>query len=145
MRQEAKTKYALYPTCVSGKFVGWSFLALITKNLITMKKLFISCLTILGLLFSFSGFSADKEAKEITIKGEGKCGKCALKETASCQNVIQVEKGKNKGTYYLAQNQVSKDFHDTVCKESKQVKATGTVKEVDGKKEFTATKIEEVK
>jgi hypothetical protein len=110
-----------------------------------MKKLFISCLTIVGLLFSLSGFSADKEAKEITIKGEGKCGKCALKETASCQNVIQVEKGKNKGTYYLAQNQVSKDFHDTICKESKQVKATGTVKEVDGKKEFTATKIEEAK
>ena len=145
MGQEAKTKYALYPTCLSGEFVGWFSLALITNNLITMKKLFVSCLTIVGLLFSFSGLSADKEAKEITIKGEGKCGKCALKETASCQNVIQVEKGKNKGTYYLAQNQVSKDFHDTVCKESKQVKATGTVKEVDGKKEFTATKIEEVK
>jgi len=110
-----------------------------------MKKLFSSYFTIIGLFVSATAFAADKEAKEITIKGEGKCGKCALKETASCQNVISVEKGKNKGTYYLAQNQVSKDFHDTVCKETKQVKATGTVKEVDGKKEFTATKLEEVK
>ena len=110
-----------------------------------MKKLLVSYLSIIGILVSFTAFSADKEAKEITIKGEGKCGKCALKETSSCQNVIAVEKGKNKGTYYLAENKVSKDFHDTICKESKQVKATGTVKEVDGKKEFTATKIEVVK
>jgi hypothetical protein len=110
-----------------------------------MKKQIVSCLTAIGLLVSFTAFAADKEAKEITIKGEGKCGKCALKETASCQNVIEVEKGKNKGTYYLAQNSVSKDFHDTICKEAKKVKATGTVKEVDGKKEFTVTKIEELK
>ena len=98
----------------------------------------------MGMLAASWTFAADKDkdSKEITIKGEGKCAKCALKETDSCQNAIQVESGKDKGTYYLAQNSVSKEFHDTICKETKKVKATGTVKEVDGKKEFTASKIE---
>jgi hypothetical protein len=96
-------------------------------------------------MFSFAtstSIGADNE--EITIQGEGKCGKCSLKETDSCQNVVQVEKGKNKGTYYLVQNDVSKSFHDNICKETKNVKATGTVKKVDGKNEFTASKIEVV-
>lgn len=85
---------------------------------------------------------AAEKGKEVTITGEGKCGKCALKETAECQNVIQVqEKGKTVN-YYLAKNDVSKDFHSNLCKETKKVTATGTVKKVDGKKELTATKIE---
>src|SRR2546421_1047221 len=86
-------------------------------------------------------YAAD-DSKEITITGEGKCGKCSLKETEKCQNVIQVEEKGKKVNYYLAKNKVSDDFHDNICKESKKVKATGTVKEVDGKKEFTAKKIE---
>ena len=74
----------------------------------------------------------------------GKCAKCALKETDSCQNVIEAEEHGKKVTYYLAKNDISKDFHSNICKESKKVKATGTVAEVDGKKELTATKIEVV-
>ena len=96
------------------------------------------------LAFATPSFAADEgkdDAKKMTITGTGKCGKCALHETDSCQNVIQTEKGGKTVTYYLAKNAVSKDFHDNICKESKKVKATGTVKDVDGKKEFTATKI----
>ena len=48
-------------------------------------------------------------------------------------------------TYYLADNAVSKKFHDKICSKSAQVKATGDVKEVDGKMELTASKIELVK
>jgi RecG-like helicase len=109
-----------------------------------MKKVLYSSLAAIG-MFSFAAstsIAADDDAKEITIKGEGKCGKCALKETDSCQNVVQVDAGKNKGTYYLVQNEVSKSFHDNICKETKNVTATGTVKKVDGKNQFTATKIE---
>jgi hypothetical protein len=109
-----------------------------------MKKLLFSSFALIGIFAASVAFGADKESKEITIKGDGKCGKCALKETDSCQNVIQVDKGKNKGTYYLVQNDISKNFHDNICKETKKVKATGSVKEADGKKEFTATKIEVV-
>src|SRR5437879_6216414 len=74
--------------------------------------------------------------EKVTITGEGKCAKCALKEADKCQNVIQVEEGGKKVNYYLAQNKIAKDFHENICKESKKVTATGTVKEVDGKKEF---------
>jgi RecG-like helicase len=84
-----------------------------------------------------------KEAKERTITGECKCAKCALKEADKCQNVIEAENAKGrKVKYYLADNDVSKDFHKNVCKEAKKVTVTGTVKKVDGKNELTATKIE---
>src|SRR6266852_3152749 len=93
------------------------------------------------LAMATASFAADKD-KEVTITGEGKCGKCALHETAKCQNVIQTTEDGKTVTYYLTQNSVSKNFHDNLCKESKKVTATGTVKEVDGKKELTVTKLE---
>lgn len=85
-------------------------------------------------------FAADS-GKEKTITGEAKCGKCMLKETAKCQTVIQVEKKGKTVNYYLTDNDVSKAFHENVCKEAKKVTATGMVKRVDGKNEFTASKI----
>ncbi len=88
------------------------------------------------------GLATPAAAKEITITGEGKCAKCALHETDKCQNVIQVSKKHKTVTYYLVQNDVSKKFHDELCKGPKQVKATGTLKTVDGKKELTASKID---
>jgi len=89
-------------------------------------------------------YAADKE-KETTIKGEAKCAKCSLKEADKCQNVIEVEKDGKKVKYYLVQNDVSKQFHKNVCTETKKATATGTDKEVDGKHQFTAKKIELVK
>jgi hypothetical protein len=85
---------------------------------------------------------ADETPKEKTITGEAKCGKCMLKETAKCQTVIQV-KNKNGKTvnYYLADNEVAKAFHEDVCEAAKKVTATGTNKKVDGKNEFTVSKI----
>ena len=85
---------------------------------------------------------AEDKGKEITITGDAKCGKCAMKETEKCQNVIQVDKDGKKATYYLVQNDVSKKFHGNVCQETKKATATGTCKKVDGKLQFTATKIE---
>ena len=87
-------------------------------------------------------FGAD-QPKEKTITGEAKCGKCMLKETDKCQTVIQVENKNGKTVnYYLTANAVSKAFHENVCKEAKKVTATGTVKKVDGKNEFTVSKID---
>ncbi len=89
-------------------------------------------------------FAADKD--EVTLSGEAKCAKCALKETAKCQTVIETEGKDGKAVkYYVANNDVGKAFHKTICEENKKVTATGTVKEVDGKKEFTASKIEVAK
>ena len=81
-------------------------------------------------------------AKEKTITGEAKCAKCALKEADKCQTVVVTEKNGKKETYYLAQNDKSKEFHEKICKAPAKVTATGTVKEVDGKKELTVSKID---
>jgi hypothetical protein len=105
-----------------------------------MKK-FSSIIALVGLL-AIPAFAADKE---VTITGEGKCAKCALHETKKCQNVIQTEENGKTVTYYLAQNDTSKDFHDNLCKKSEKVTATGTVSEENGKKILTVSKIEEAK
>ncbi len=85
---------------------------------------------------------AAEDSKEVTITGEGKCAKCSLKEADKCQNVIEAKEGGKTVKYYVTQNETAKEFHDNICKEPKKVTATGTVKEVDGKKELTVSKIE---
>jgi Family of unknown function (DUF6370) len=111
-----------------------------------MKKLSMLFAGISGLVLislATPTFAAEKE-KEKTIKGEAKCGKCALKETSKCQTVIETEakQGGKPVVYYLVNNDVAKEFHKNVCSDTKKVKAIGTVKKVDGKNEFEATKIE---
>ncbi len=96
----------------------------------------------IGLFMLALALPALAEDKEVTITGDSKCAKCALKETDKCQNVIQVEKDGKKTTYYMVKNDVSDKFHENVCKETKKATATGTSKKVDGKLQFTATKIE---
>ena len=105
-----------------------------------MKK---SLALVAGVALFLSAAAARTVAAEdtVTITGEGKCAKCALKETKECQNVIQTQKDGRTVNYYLVANDVSKEFHGKLCKETKKVTATGTVKEVDGKLELTPTKI----
>ncbi len=121
-----------------------------------MKKLMLTGLAgLLWLALATPSIAADAakdtgkdkgKQRERTITGEAKCAKCMLKETEKCQTVIQVEnRAGKKVNYYLVDNDVAKDFHENVCKAAKKVKAIGTVKKVDGKNEFTATKIELVK
>ncbi|MGD0259545.1 MAG: DUF6370 family protein [Verrucomicrobiota bacterium] len=107
-----------------------------------MKKtlLFTAVAGLLLLAIATPTLAADKEK---TITGEAKCAKCLLKQGDKCQTVIQVENKNGKTVnYYLVENDVSKAFHENVCKEAKKVTATGTVKKVEGKNEFTASKIE---
>ena len=109
-----------------------------------MKKniVLIMSLAVLFLLALVTSSLAETKGKEVTITGDGKCAKCMLKETAKCQTVIQTEQNGKTETYYLAKNDVSDNFHENVCKDTKKITATGTVKEVDGKKELVASKIE---
>lgn len=100
----------------------------------------IAALTVLA-----SAVPSFAEDKEVTLTGEGKCAKCALHETEKCQTVIQTTEDGKTVNYYVAQNDVAKKFHKTVCQDSAKVTAKGTVKEVDGKKEFTAASIEVAK
>jgi len=104
-----------------------------------MRKFF----TLLAVTVFCSGVALAAEV--VTITGEGKCAKCALKETKTCQNAVIVEKDGMKKTYYLAQNDVAKKAHakDGFCRASKEepikVKVTGTCVEKDGKHLLTPT------
>ena len=57
-----------------------------------MKRSIVVFTGIAGLLLALASptFAAE-EGKEVTIKGDAKCAKCALKETDKCQTVIQAE------------------------------------------------------
>jgi hypothetical protein len=106
-----------------------------------MKKTLILSLS-LGALFLLAATTASQaEGKQVTLKGEGQCAKCGLKQADSCQNTITVEKGGKKTVYFLEQNDVSKKFHKNVCQAAKQVEATGTVKEEGGKHILVASKV----
>ncbi len=89
--------------------------------------------------------SAAEKAKEVTLTGAGQCAKCSLGKTESCQNAIVVKQDGKDVTYLLTANDVSKAFHKNVCEETKQIKVTGVVKEENGQKEITPSKIELVK
>jgi hypothetical protein len=112
-----------------------------------MRKLL--ALAVVGVLFSGLGIlRADAKADKTTLKGDGMCAKCALKEKDACQNVVIVTKDGEKKTYYIVHDKVAKDAHSKLgfCRASKEkptkVKITGTYKEEDGKLVFTAEKIE---
>jgi hypothetical protein len=105
-----------------------------------MRKVF----PLLAVSVLFSGLTLVLAAEEKTVTGEGQCAKCSLKETKACQNAIVTDEGGKKVTYYLAKNAVSKAFHKNICQEVKKVKATGEVKEEDGKMVMTPTKIDVV-
>ncbi len=106
-----------------------------------MKKFLIAAAVVIAL-----SFSANAKDKELSINGDGCCAKCTLKDkdATSCQNTVTVEKEGKKTIYYLT-GDVSKDFHKNLCTKVAKVKATGTVKEVNGKQELAVTKIELVK
>lgn len=109
-----------------------------------MKKLKLTMALLAGL--AAAGATTALAADEVTITGNMVCGKCTLHETDKCQNVVQVAEDGKTVNYYLKQNDVSKAAHDPICGgSSEKVTVTGTVKDKDGKKMMTPTKIDVVK
>lgn len=76
--------------------------------------------------------------KTITLKGKGMCAKCCLKEGDKCQNVVQVDRKGKKTNYYLADNDVSKDLHGSICKKVQNVEVKGVCKKEGDKLVVTA-------
>jgi len=109
-----------------------------------MKNKILAALAITGLALALP-LSAVTAENEKTVIGEGACAKCVLKEAEACQSTIKAEEDGKKVTYYLTQNEITKGFAKNLCAEKQKVKATGTVKTVNGKQELTPTKIELVK
>jgi hypothetical protein len=98
-----------------------------------------------GALTLLLGVSRADDGKKITIEGTAVCGKCAMKETKACENVVTVEKDGAKKVYYLKNNEFFKDAHSGlgICTAKKDkpipVKVTGTCEEKDGKLVLTPT------
>jgi hypothetical protein len=110
-----------------------------------MKQMKFTLALLAGLALAGANAFAD-DAKTTTITGNMVCGKCTMHETASCQNVIQVEKDGKTVNYYLAKNETSNAMHEDVCHgDTEKVTATGTVTEKDGKEILAASKLEKAK
>jgi hypothetical protein len=107
-----------------------------------MKKSAVVSLLAAALFTASAAFAADKE---VTLVGAGQCAKCSLGVTKACQTAVVVKQDGKEQVYLLTENDVSKKFHDEVCTDTKQIKVTGVVKDLDGKKEITASSIELVK
>lgn len=95
----------------------------------------------MGLLSVSAARAEDK--KEVTLKGEIVCAKCALKDAAKCTTAIVV-KEKDKEVVYLLKDKGSKEeYHEQVCGGSrKQGTVIGVVTTEEGKKWITPTKVE---
>ena len=101
-----------------------------------MKKLLVALVATAFVAFVSTTARA---AEEVVIKGKALCAKCELHEAPKCQTVIKTEDGT---LYYTKDNDVAKEFHKTICQAPAKVVAKGTVKEKDGKKYITLTKID---
>ena len=87
----------------------------------------------------------DKDKAEVTLKGTLVCGKCALKETDDCTNVLQVKEGDKTVNYYIDDEGKGAEYHKAICQAGKAGKpftVTGAVTEKDGKKHIKASKVE---
>jgi hypothetical protein len=105
------------------------------KRKLNMKKL----LFIAGLMIaSLPALAADKE---VTVSGKLACSACVSKTSDSCQNVLETTENGIKVSYKVAYNDVVKTSGANTCSAACDVKAVGTVKEVDGKKELTLSKL----
>jgi hypothetical protein len=100
-------------------------------------KRFLAALAITALI-AFTT-TAVRAAEEVTLKGEALCTKCELHETDKCSTAIRMPDGK---IYYAENNDVAKAFHKSICQGPSKVEATGVVKDKDGKKIITLSKIE---
>jgi hypothetical protein len=114
--------------------------AQITTPTRIMKKSILVLFTIAGLVVGASSVRAEG-GKEVTLKGQGTCAKCGLKQADSCQNVLVQEKNGKKTTFFLVQNEVSKKFHTEICTEAKAITVVGVCKKVGDKFEVTPSKI----
>ena len=100
----------------------------------------------LAAVTTLAGFAgAGEDAKTVTVTGKMVCAKCSLQkdDAKQCQNVIVADESGKTVEYYLMKNALAEEFGHT-CKGEKNVVATGTVSEKDGKTWITATKLDQL-
>ena len=84
------------------------------------------------------------DKKEVKLTGTLVCGKCGLKQTPKCSNVLQVKEGDKTVNYFLDDQGNKEAYHEGVCGGEKVegVTVTGAATEKDGKKYIKPTKVE---
>ena len=58
---------------------------------------------------------AEDKGKEVKLEGILVCGKCALKETDDCSNVLQVTKDDKTTNYYFKDDGKKEEYHKKIC------------------------------
>lgn len=94
-------------------------------------------------LWAVGAVTTAEDKKDTKLTGTLMCGKCSLKITPKCSNVLQVKDGDKTVNYILDDKGNGEDYHEGVCGDGKieGVAVTGTVTEKDGKKYVKATKV----
>jgi hypothetical protein len=85
--------------------------------------------------------AAEKEEKEVTLKGTITCAKCDLKLEKKCATVIQVKDGDKTVTYFFDADG-DKANHKTICTEAKKGSVTGVVSKKDDKNYIKVSKVD---
>lgn len=87
---------------------------------------------------------AEEKPKEVTLEGKLVCGKCTLDVTKACCNVLQVEKGGKKVSYFLKDKGKAEKYHKGICPpgSEKEATVTGTVAKQGEKMVITPSKVE---
>jgi hypothetical protein len=95
-------------------------------------------------LWAFGAAASAEDKKEVKLTGTLMCGKCSLKLTPKCSNVLQVKEGDKVVNYFLDDSGNKEPYHEPVCGDGKVegVVVVGTVSEKDGKKYVKATKVD---
>ncbi len=70
---------------------------------------------------------AEKDEKEVTLKGEFACGKCVLKICPKCTNAITVKEGDKEVVYLLDDNGNKESYHKPICTATKKGSVTGVI------------------
>lgn len=93
-----------------------------------MKTLLSTFVVVASFALTMHLLAEEKEQpKEVTLKGKLVCGKCTLKETEGCSNVLQVT-GADKKTvnYYLQDKAKAEPYHKGICPPGSSSEATVT-------------------
>jgi len=98
----------------------------------------------IAMLALSTSITAEEKATEVKLVGDIQCGKCALKESKTCESVITVEKEGKKTTYWF-DAVASKKYHKDICQETKPGTVVGTVKKDGDKMVVTVKSLEYTK
>ena len=108
-----------------------------------IRSMFAAVAVAAGML-AFGTVAMAEDKKEVKLTGTLVCGKCNLKMTPKCSNVLQVKEGDKMVNYILDDKGAGEEYHEGVCGGDKVegVTVTGSVTEKDGKKYVKPTKVE---